>query len=307
MGVLTKEQRMNLVPIAISRYLEDNGVSQADLSRLSGVSKAYVNQIIHGKETIGKAQIADKYYQKLAHAIGLKLEKTYWKHFNTYNFKMSCIAIDLARENRERLGIDGLTGMGKTYISTMYKRKFPKECIVIKCSGIQNSKEFARDFARACGSSDIGTKNELIKNACETVKNIPNAFIMIDEFENSRLANIIPTVKVIADELEGIAPVILIGINIQEMLKRSADRGKNGFVQVNRRWSWKWTKLDPNIGEDVELICEEIGIKSMAIKNWMKIRVKDFDSLKHICVTALEESEKTGEQVSVSMLNELFN
>jgi len=103
---LTDEEKTQLVPQAIARYLSENEASQADLARLAGVSKAYVNQIAQGKTTIGQAQIADKYFRKIAHAIELNIEPTYWKHFDTKNFLQACLAIDNARKNRERLGLD---------------------------------------------------------------------------------------------------------------------------------------------------------------------------------------------------------
>jgi len=54
----------------------------------------------------------------------------------------------------------------------------------------------------------------------------PNAFVIIDEFENARMASIIPIIKELADELEGVVPVILIGINVQTMLAKAAERGR---------------------------------------------------------------------------------
>lgn len=307
MAKLTQFQKTELLPKAIERYLSENNATQVALAQLAGIDKAYVNQLLKGAEKIGKATIADKYYEAVARAIGFKLEKTHWQHFNTYNFQAAAVAIDAAREKKERLGVDGLTGLGKTYIATMYKRKFPKDCIVIKCSGIQNAKEFAVEFAEAVGITPIGTKNKLIKDACKAVKKMDGApFIMIDEFENSRLIHIIPTIKVIADELEGIAPVILIGIGIQKMLQDAAERDKNGYVQLNRRFSFSWIKMDPNITEDIEIICEQLGINNRAAKNWLKSRVKDMDSLKRICVNALEEAEKTDTEVTQALLNDLY-
>lgn len=307
MAKLTQIQKTQLLPQAIEQYLQENSATQVALAQLAGIDKAYVNQISKGKEAIGKAQIADKYYEAIARAIGYKLEATYWNHFNTWNFKYAATAIDAAREKKERLGIEGITGLGKTYISTMYKRRFPKECIVIKCSGIQNAKEFAKDFAEAVGIPPIGTKNQLIKEACKAVKKMDgNPFIMIDEFENSKMIHIVPAIKVITDELEDIAPVILIGIGIKKMLDDAASRDKNGYVQLNRRFSFSWIKLDPNIAEDIELICEELGISNRAAKNWLINRVKDFDSLKRICINSLEEADKTDQDVNVALLNELY-
>jgi len=65
---LTDEEKTQLVPEAIARYLSEQEASQADLARLAGVSKAYVNQIAQGKTTIGQAQIADKYFRKIGYA-----------------------------------------------------------------------------------------------------------------------------------------------------------------------------------------------------------------------------------------------
>jgi transcriptional regulator with XRE-family HTH domain len=307
MAKLTQIQKLDLIPSAIEAYLSDNSTTQVALAKLAGIDKAYVNQIAKSNEFIGKAKIADKYYEAIALAIGYKLEVTHWQHFNTFNFKLACVSIDAARIKKERLGIDGLTGLGKTYISTAYKRKFPKQVIVIKCSAIHNAKEFAKEFAEAVGITPIGTKGFLIKQACKAVKNIgDNPIVMIDEFENSKLSHIIPTIKVISDELEGCASVIIIGIGVKKMLQDAAEREKNGFVQVNRRWSFSWVKLDPNISEDIGLICDELGIKNRAAQNWLKNRVHDLDSLKRICVSALEEAEISGQEVTISLLNELF-
>jgi hypothetical protein len=129
--------------------------------------------------------------------------------------------------------------------------------------------------------------------------------LIVDEFENSKAGNI-PTIKTIADELEGFAAVVVIGIDVQKMLTKGAERRKNGFVQTNRRWSFSWTYFDPSIAEDIELICNEIGITNKPAQNWLKTRVRDIDSLKNVCVAALEEAEKTETEVTISLLNELY-
>ena len=90
------------------------------------------------------------------------------------------------------------------------------------------------------------------------------------------------------------------------MLMRAADRRKNGFIQTNRRWSFGWTNLDPSIEEDIMLICQELGIYNKSAINWLTKRVRDFDSLKNIITTALEEAEITGQEVTISLLNELY-
>ena len=306
MAKLTQIQKLEQLPAAIDRYLTENSTTQVALAKLAGIDKAYVNQIIKKNETIGKAQIADKYYEAIALAIGFKLEKTYWMHFNTFNFKQAIITFENAREKKIRLGVDGDTGLGKTYAAEMYKRKYPSSVFLVKCSSIENSKEFAINLANEVGVSPLGTKGAIVKRVCEKIKTLGNnPMLIIDEFENSKSGNI-PTVKTIADELQGYAAVVVIGIDVQKMLAKGAERRKNGFIQTNRRWSFGWTYLDPSISEDIEAICIEVGITNKPAQNWLKARVKDFDSLRNIIITALEECEKTNQEITISLLNELF-
>jgi hypothetical protein len=306
MAKLTQIQKLDVIPTQIERYLQENATTQVALAQLAGIDKAYVNQIIKKNEFIGKAKIADKYYEAIAVAIGFKLEKTYWQHFNTFNFKQSIIAFENARNKKIRLGVDGDTGLGKTYAAAIYKRKFPTQVFLVKCSGIENSKEFAINLANEVGVVSTGTKGAIIKRVCAKIKNLGNnPMLIVDEFENSKAGNI-PTIKTIADELEGFAAVVVIGIDVKKMLTRGAERRKNGFVQTNRRWSFSWTYLDPSIAEDIENICNEIGIINKPAQNWLKARVHDMDSLKNICTTALEEAEKSETEVTISLLNELY-
>lgn len=306
MAKLTQIQKLEQIPQAIDKYLVDNNTTQVALAKLAGIDKAYVNQIIKLNDFIGKAKIADKYYEAIAIAIDYKLEKTYWQHFNTFNFKQSIITFEKAKEKKVRLGIDGDTGLGKSYAAEMYKRKYPTQVFLVKCSGIENSKEFAMNLAIEVGVATTGTKGAIVKRVCEKIKNLGNnPMLIIDEFENSKAGNI-PTVKAIADELQGYAAVVVIGIDVQKMLLKAAERRKNGFVQTNRRWNFGWTYLDPSIGEDIECICVELGITNKPAINWLKARVKDFDSLRNICITALEEAEITGQEVNISLLNELY-
>lgn len=75
MAKLTQIQKLDTIPSEIERYLSENSTTQVALAQLAGIDKAYVNQIAKGNEFIGKAKIADKYYEAIALAIGYKLEK----------------------------------------------------------------------------------------------------------------------------------------------------------------------------------------------------------------------------------------
>jgi len=88
MAKLTQIQKTQLLPQAIEHYLSENNATQVALAQLAGIDKAYVNQLLKGAEKIGKAIIADKYYEAVARAIGFKLEKNYWQHLILTIFKL---------------------------------------------------------------------------------------------------------------------------------------------------------------------------------------------------------------------------
>ena len=73
MAKLTQNQKLVVIPQAIEKYLQENNTTQVALAKLAGIDKAYVNQIAKGAESIGKAKIADKYYESIAIARDLKL------------------------------------------------------------------------------------------------------------------------------------------------------------------------------------------------------------------------------------------
>lgn len=302
---LTQIQRTTDIPQAMQRFLDERGVKQPEIVKLSGVNKGTVNLISRGIEYNGKTRISDKYYQQIAHAIGFKLEKAYWQHFNTFNFKQAILTFENARKNKERRGIDGNTGLGKTYAATAFKKKYPAIVTLVKCDEISNTKEFVISIAEQLGTSTIGTKHKILKDVVKKLKEKDEAYLMIDEFENSK-KGIIPVIKYLADELEGIVPIVVLGIDVEKMLSKSAERGKQGFIQVNRRWSFGWTFFSSEIAEDIEKICEMVGIERKTAINWLTARVKDFGSLQNIITTALIESEKSEEPITTEMLNELF-
>lgn len=305
MTKLTQIQRTKEIPEAMQRFLDERGVKQPEIVRLSGVNKATVNLIGRGIEYNGSTLIADKYYEKIAHAIGYKLEKAYWQHFNTFNFKQAILTFENARKNKERRGIDGDTGLGKSYAAQAYKMKYPKIVTLVKCDEVANTKEFVISLAEQLNAPAIGTKNRILKEVVKKLKDKEEAFLIIDEFENSK-KGIIPVIKYLADELEGVVPVVVLGIDVEKMLSKNAAKRKQGFIQVNRRWSFGWTFFNPDISEDIQKICDTVGIESKNVVNWLNARVRDFDSLKNIITAALIESEKSNEPITTELLTELF-
>ena len=299
------------ISISANKYIEsqEGKLSQAAFAKLAGIDKAYVNQILNNKTHIGSTKIADKYYLAIANYLGVPITNMSWGHFNTYNFKKIINKLNTARERTERCGIDGKSGKGKTYACEMFKKRYPSNTFYVKCSAIDNAKELAQSIANEVGSSDAGTKGKIIKNACEHLINMGNnPMLIIDEAENLKKPRGagIEMVKVIADLLEGKVAFAIAGLDVRKILLRGSKRQRQGYMQTNRRFSMGWVECSDLTTDDIDFVCHSLGITNTRALNWIYMNINDYDSLKRICVDAIEEAEKSGREVTKSLLEDLF-
>ncbi|MRM84538.1 ATP-binding protein [Riemerella anatipestifer] len=312
MIVLTEYQKTVEIPEALRSYMEQNEVNQAEISRISGVGTAQINHIYQGKITIpnnsakGYTEIKDKYYIALCNAIKFPLKQEVWKHFNTYNFKQAINRIKASREAKERFTIDGDTGTGKSHACREYMKKYPSETYIVTCSAIENSKEFAKNIAEVVGVSTQGTAGTITKEVIKKLtKNCDDALLIIDEAEHiEKKSGYINIIKSLADGLENKAAFGLVGMGINAILQKGYERNKQNFRQTARRFGLR-EFFEEDITEDIECICEDLGITSKSAQNWLKNRIKNFGDLEIIIKEAFKESEKTGEIITDRLLKTL--
>ena len=308
--ILNEYQKTTEIPEALRRYMEETGHTQADISRVSGVGASYLNHIAQGKMIVsnknGGSEIKDKYYLMLCEAIQYPLKQEVWRHFNTYNFKQSINRIKSARTEKLRFTIDGDTGAGKTHACREYQKKYPKETYIVTGSAIENSKEFAKNIAEAVDVSTIGTAGTIIKEVIKKLtKQCDNALLIIDEAEHiEKKSGYINIIKALADGLENKVAFGLVGMDINKILQNGYERNKQNFRQTARRFNLR-EKFDNDITEDIENICEDLGITSKNAQNWLKNRIKNFGDLEIIIKEAFKEAEKTNEPITDKLLKTL--
>ena len=308
--ILNEYQKTTEIPEALRRYMEETGHTQADISRVSGVGASYLNHIAQGKMIVsnknGGSEIKDKYYLMLCEAIQYPLKQEVWRHFNTYNFKQSINRIKSARTEKLRFTIDGDTGAGKTHACREYQKKYPKETYIVTCSAIENSKEFAKNIAEAVDVSTIGTAGTIIKEVIKKLtKQCDNALLIIDEAEHiEKKSGYINIIKALADGLENKVAFGLVGMDINKILQNGYERNKQNFRQTARRFNLR-EKFDNDITDDIEKICEDLGITSKNAQNWLKNRIKNFGDLEIIIKEAFKEAEKTNEPITDKLLKTL--
>ncbi|CAA0159428.1 conserved hypothetical protein [Tenacibaculum maritimum] len=306
MSNLSKFQKEQEIPTAIKQYLADKESNQAKLARAAKIGETYVSQILQGKTHIGKTEIKDKYYIALCKAIDYEIDTSIWRHFNTNNFKRIVNEIKKTREKKGRSALDADTGAGKSYACYKYKQKYPNGTYLVKCYAIENSKEFAINIAEVVGVETHGTAGSIIKRVAKKLLADDDAILLIDEAEHiGKKSGYINIIKSLADLLEEQVAIVLIGMGITDILRIGFERNKQNFRQTARRFS-KREKCDQSISEDIIKICDELGIKSIAAKNWLAKRMKNYDEFKVLVVDAITEASSLNQQVTVELLNTLY-
>lgn len=305
MTKLSNFQKTEQIPQAIERYMAETEANQPDVAKVSGVGITYVNQILKRKTHIGSTEIKDKYYLRLAQAVGLEIKTEVWQHFNTANFQQMIIKIQECRATAERATIDGDTGSGKTHALRQYLKRYPNETFIVTCSAVENAKEFAVNIGEAVGVETFGTAGTIIKKVVKKLLQCEQPILIIDEAEHiGKKTGYINIIKSIADGLDGKVGFMLVGMGINEILKKGYERNKQNFRQTARRFGRRENLLS-DISEDIEQICQSLSL-SQTVANWLKKRVQNFGDLEIIIKDAFAEAEKSGSAINVELLNTLY-
>ncbi|OWP82803.1 hypothetical protein BWK59_13940 [Flavobacterium davisii] len=307
MTKLNNFQKTKQIPDAIRAYLADKNIKQADLSKLSGVSESYMSTILSGNTIHSKSEIKDKYYVSICQFIGFDIKPELWRHFDTTNYMLFITAIVEARQEKKRFTFDGDTGSGKTYACKEYKRQFPTNTFLVTCSLLENKKEFAINIAEVVKVETHGTTSAIIRRVVKKLITLDDAILYIDEAEHIKnKEGFIDIIKTLADLLEGKVAFGLVGMGINEILDKGFERNKQNFRQTARRFSDRGRCIE-DISEDIANICYDMNITSKRIINWFTNRIKDFDAMKNIITKAIKEITKTGEPISIELLNSIHH
>jgi DNA transposition AAA+ family ATPase len=308
MTKLTEFQKTNQIPKEIKKYFNDKGIEDGGgvlLSRLANIGEAYVSQIINGKTHIGKTIINDKYYISICKAIGFSINVELWTHFETFNYQTIVTKINENRADKQMFTIDGDTGAGKSHALEKYKTDNPEDTYLVKCSAVENAKEFAKRIAEELKLETTGTVGAILKRVVEKLQNKSNAILLIDEAEHiGNKPGYINILKSLEDGLRKKSTIGIIGMGINTILENGYEKSKPNFRQTARRFSNRET-LEKDISDDVHKICEDLNINNDKVKDWFAFRVRNLGEFEVYIHKAFKEADKSGEKITVTFLNTL--
>jgi DNA transposition AAA+ family ATPase len=247
-----------MAAVASATRAKTGSMSQLTLSKLANVNTAYVSKLSNGEHIYtNNKPIPEKVYRNLAKALKLEGDVLETVPFlEIYNY------LALARESHHCGVIDGDAGLGKTQAIAAFKRDFPRNTYVLKCSRDMNAVQTVRALCEACGlvPPPTGNRSDMRRKLAAKLAKDDRAIVILDEAENlCRGQFVYDTLKALYDELEDVVSIVLVGANhYYDYLKKKADKvdATNALPQFFSRF-----KTNPLVFEDVRvLLRKDIGM-----------------------------------------------
>jgi len=326
----------------VTKALKNSKLSQAEISRKTGVNKSYVSKIKNGtyhneyktKGEIKTSYIPDDVFLKLAGVLGVHFSENEAKNISKSNedtfdkwhwetnayFSITARCKD-AQIRKRRVIIQGQTGIGKTYSLQKYAKN--PHVIYAKATASMSANDFVTEILEAFGLTNFkGNLRKKVKAIQEfiSLNTEINYLLIVDELENVR-KNIFKTVKEVADFCENKCGVVLCGIDLDDQLYAKSQKNQTPYMQLHRRFRGnrlilhsitKGLEDTPEIlaeQDEIKMILDGFGISNPMIIRWFKAKINDFDTLNlylNDVVTAFDTKGMNIEMLSVSILNQFF-
>jgi DNA transposition AAA+ family ATPase len=313
--MLDKNSKHQIIE-AVKIYMSEKGLSQdafvEHVKKTGGMTKgfsvAYLNDMLKGKLTTGNKQteIDDKYFHRVAQAIGMSVRKSYRKHHDLDNYHRCMNTFSDARDSRMPFAIDGTTGEGKTYSALEYLRMNPKNTYYVRCDGDLTAKSFFLELSHSLHMHMSGPIYDIRKNVIQKLKNESDALLIIDEAENLK-DRAWESLKRIMDDLKGYCGIVFIGANeFEAQLQKKADKMKGCFPQVLRRLREGGINhlFDLSVDDAID-ICKSYGITSKQHVKAMFEKCRNIAQLTSMIEKVLREADQN-QRYSVLELIELY-
>lgn len=302
------EQKQQIIA-ALESYMTGWNISQADMAEKTKVNAAYLIAMRKGEYTIksgGKAvQIADKYFNRIAAAIGFETEKQFWPVRNTKQFKEILATLMNSKQNSEIAVITGETGCGKTFTCEIFQKKFANEVFIVKVGASDNLSDLLDKALEAMGEDVDNIKRSksarlrlIVSKFRKMSENGIDATLIFDESEYMKQPALC-AMKELYDYLNNWCSIVLIGTeqltkNIENLVKRN----KPGIPQFFRRIKFKINIL-PAIDRNYDEFLEEVEPE---LRNWLKANCDNYGELRDVLLPAMREAYRLGDTIDLGFV-----
>lgn len=293
---------------ALEVYLTSHTMSANEFVKKFSINESYVSNIRSGANRIGDTEIAPRWFEKIAEAIGYKLTKNYWTTVMTNQTTAMLAYLQDAKAFGETNIIIGETGCGKSYTASLFETANPNHTYIVKVSSSDNLSDLIDKILTICKLPSAKTKS---KNIIEIVRFLQklkfdgkNPMIVFDECEYMKQPTL-SMMKELHDDLKKHCAIILIGTDeLQDNLDKLRKRKKAGMRQFYRRMKFGIRVL-PSIDTSFKQFLN--GIEDSGLKKFLQRACENYGELHDVLVPAFRESDRTGEPLTEGFVRKVLN
>lgn len=243
----TKQQ----ISEALSRYVETiaGGSANKASKMLSGISNAYISQMINGKWDA----ISDDAWRNVQKQVSPRVGAE-WVTIETKATKLLGQLFADAQEYANTFGIIAEAGTGKTHTCSEWEGR--DNVYIVSCAEFFNRKTFLAELLRKMGKDSGGyTVGEMMAHVINHVRKVDQPLIILDEADKLT-DQVFYFFITLYNQLESKCGIILLATDfLEKRVQRGLRLNKKGYKEIYSRLGRKFIEIPkPSLSDQKALI-----------------------------------------------------
>lgn len=298
---------------ALKQHMELHKLSQADISKKSGVRKEYVNIILKENSDFmydagGKqGLIPVKHFNAIADLIGFSTQKSYWQSQPTAQFLTMLATLEDAKSFGTTAVIIGETGSGKTYTKNIFCNKHQHDVFSITVGSSDNLGDLIDKIIDELKITTGKTKSKKIRDIAKKLKDLKDEgfkpMVIFDESEYMKQPALC-AMKELYDNLQNYCSIVMIGTDqLVQNLDKLRKRNKAGIPQFYRRIKFG-IRIMPTIDRTYSLFIKDLdkGLQKFLLRN-----CDNYGELHDALVPTMREADRMNAPLNEQLIRQVLN
>jgi DNA transposition AAA+ family ATPase len=296
-------------------YMELHQLTQADVSKKSGVRKEYINIMLKEDSNFmydagnnKQGFIPAAHFHALAELCGYSIEKTYWETQPTPQTIAILANLKEAKEHGVTNVFFGETGSGKTHTIQIFASKNPHDTFVVTVGSSDNLGDLIEKVVDQLKITAGKTKAAKLRDISKRMRDLKaqgyTPQLIFDEAEYMKQPALC-AMKELYDNLQHYCSIVLVGTDqLRDNLDKLRKRNKAGIPQFYRRIKFGIRVL-PNIDRSYSIFIQEIEDKNL--RKFVQKHCDNYGELHDCLVPAMREADRTKEPLTEQLVRKVLN